>query len=224
MTSASVRPLSRWRTVLGAAVLVLASAVLQALAAVERWVVAADGWTREDRTIEDHLFDYAFPADPWENVGAAAQLHGIGTILLALGVLAAGRALTPPGRVGGLLVILIAASFGLLGLHALVSGVIDAPSPLQNVGIQLVLGLVSAVALVALALLWATVSWAAAVAAVLLLGATLPGYLFAAFAIAPMVMGYQSYDTTPWTEGVVAASTAVAGLLLLVAAGGRAVR
>ncbi|MWV48262.1 hypothetical protein GRS96_03100 [Rathayibacter sp. VKM Ac-2803] len=218
MTSVAVRPLAlRRRWALGAAGLLLASAVLQLLASIERWVVAADGSAREDSTIEDHRFDYSFPADPWENVGSAAQLHGIGTILLALGVLAAHRAFTPRGRVAGLLALLVAVSFGLLGLHALVSGVLGAPTPLQNVGLQLVLSTIPAVALVALALLWATESPFAAVAAVFLLGATLPGYLLAAFAIAPMIMNYQSYDTTPWTEAVVAASIAVAGLLVLVA-------
>ncbi|SMH49461.1 hypothetical protein SAMN06295885_3324 [Rathayibacter oskolensis] len=207
---------ARWS--LAAAGLVLASAALQLLASLERWVVAADAWTRTDRTIEDSLFDYFFPADPWENVGVSAQLYGVGGLLLALGVVATGRAFPP--RVGGapVLVAVVAGSFGLLGLHALVSGLLGAPSPLQNVGFQLVVGLLSALALVALALTWARRSWAAAIAALLLLGATLPGYLFSTFSIAPMITGYQSYDTTPWSETVVAGFTGAAGVLLLVAA------
>ena len=43
-------------------------------------------WNRADISIEDSRFDYWFPAAPWENLGAAAQLYGLGMIALAGGI------------------------------------------------------------------------------------------------------------------------------------------
>lgn len=216
----------RWA--LAAAGLLLASASLQGMASLERWVAQQTDWDRTDISIEDHRFDYAFPADPWENLGTAAQVFGFGTVLLAIGVLAMAKTVSssgsPIGRrtesaLEGMLVVLVAGSFALTGLHALFSGILGAPTLLQHLPLPLLFGAIGFAGLIVLAGRWLRVSWPTAVACLLLLGASLPGYLVAAFTIAPALAGYQSHDTTPWTETIVAAWPALAGLAMCGAAG-----
>lgn len=202
-----------WR--IAAAALVLASAVLQYLASMQRWVEAASTWTPTDRLVEDSLFDYFHPADPWENVGTAAQTFGAGYLLLALGVLAIGRASPDRSTLALVACRIVAASFALVGLHALISGLLGAPTVLQSTPLQLLRGLVEFVALVFLAASGARTSITTSLTWLLLIGATLLGYLVSTFLIAPAVTGYQSFDTTPHTETVVAAWTAAAGVALL---------
>jgi hypothetical protein len=196
-----------------AAVLLLGSAVLQQLAALERWVVAAP--MRHGDSIQSHLFDYSFPADPWEDVGAAAVLFGCGYLLLALGVVAA---LGSGRRRDRIAAVVVASCFGYMGMHALLSGLLGAPTILQSALLAVAPGLLAPVGLVVLAVSTARRAPAMSAACVLLLGATAPGYVFATFTVAPLLVGYQSFDTTPWTESVVAAATGLAGVALLLAA------
>ena len=65
---------------------------------------------------------------------------------------------------------------------------------------------------------WLRRSRAAVATCVFLVGSTGLGYFLAAFWIAPIFAGGVSYDTTPWTETVVAASTAAAGIAMILAA------
>lgn len=205
---------------LAAAGLFLGSGLLQLVASLERWFVLSASWTRGDHSIEDHLFDYSYPADPWQNLGTTAQVFGVGLLLLALGILAMARAVPRRGgHVERMLTLATAVSFGLTGLHAFVSGLIGVPSPLQLLPVQMLLSLVGFVGLLVLGARWVRASWSASVSCLLLLGATLPGYFLATFQIAPMLLGYQSHDTTPFTETIVTASTAGAGILMLLAAG-----
>ncbi|PJJ62428.1 hypothetical protein [Compostimonas suwonensis] len=204
---------------LAAAGLLLGSAALQLVASLERWVVLGGSWTRDDISVEDHLFDYSYPADPWENLATTAQFFGAGVLLLAPGILAMARAARRGGILERVLAVAVAASFGLTGAHALVSGLTGAPSPAQSLPVQGILSLIGFVGLIILAVYWLRTSPASSIACLFLLGATLPGYLVATFEIAPMIAGYQSYDTTPWTETIVAASTAAAGLAMIIAAG-----
>ncbi|MBB5640633.1 hypothetical protein [Cryobacterium roopkundense] len=205
---------------LAAAGLFVGSAVLQLLASLQRWVGLSGSGTLSDVSIEDHRFDYFYPADPWENVGTAAQLFGAGLLLLALGILVMTRAAAPrDGHLERMLALLVASSFGIHGAHALVSGAIGAPTPLQYLPVQMLLSLIGFVGLVAVGARLLRVSRAASVACVLLVAVTLPGYIVATFQIAPVIAGYQSYDTTPWTETILAASTAAAGVALAIAAG-----
>ncbi|TFD65401.1 hypothetical protein [Cryobacterium ruanii] len=142
-------------------------------------------------------------------------------LLLTLGILAMGHA-AHNGRVERMLTVATVAtadSFGLIGVHAVISGLIGAPSPLQFSPVQLSLTLVGFVGLIALAARWLRDSWAASAACLLLLGLTLPGYFLTTFQIAPALVGYQSHDTTPFTETIVAASRIAAGIAMLVAAG-----
>lgn len=210
-----------------AAGLLLSSAVLQFLASLQRWVGFRGSLAPEDLSAEDHLFDYDYPGEPWESIGTAAQLFGMGTLLQAIAVLA--MALSVLFLSGGagprsdlisvvevLLAIMLAASFGLYGAHALISGITDAPSLLQSAW---GLGLLGFPALIALAVLWRRKSPAATITCIALIGSTIGGYILAAFFVAPIFAGYVSHDTTPWTESVIAVSTAVAGSAMLFAAG-----
>lgn len=210
---------SRQWTVIAAA-LFLGTAAVQLTASLQRWVYLRAEWIRTDSLIEDHRFDYSYPADPWENVGSAAQLFGAGLILLALGMLALARASQrADGRSTQVAAVVVAVAFGITGMHAVVSGLAGVPSPAQYLPVQLILSILQILGLLYLCLRWLTVSWAATLACVFLLGSTLPGYLAATFVIAPAIAGYQSYDTTPWTETIVAATTALAGIWLLIAVG-----
>ncbi|WP_043671899.1 hypothetical protein [Clavibacter michiganensis] len=208
-------------SVLLAALLLAASAGLQHAASLERWVQAPP--MLGEHSIQSHLFDFSFPADPWEPVGDAAQLLGVGYLLLAAGLVAA---VAGPGirRPRGTLALAaaVAASFAYLGAHALVSGILGAPTALQSTTAAAVPGLVAPAGLVVLGVLHARPSPATAAACAMLLGATLPGHLVATFVVAPALVGEQSFDTTPWTESVVAAAVALAAVALLVGAGPRA--
>ncbi|TDX78935.1 hypothetical protein EDF35_2158 [Rathayibacter sp. PhB151] len=211
------------RGVLLAAALLLGAALLQLQASLQRWVTASEGWTRTDRSVEDHLFDYMIPADPWEPLGTAAQVHGVGLLLVAIALPVSARAIGG----GGLLrlsALLVAGVLGLSGLHGVLSGLIGAPTPLQLPFLQMMLGLVPVVGLGALAAKAHRRSVGAALAYACLLGSTLPGLLIATFVVAPAITGYQSFDTTPWTETVVAATVAAAGCAMLGAAAVLALR
>ncbi|WP_104133959.1 hypothetical protein [Cryobacterium sp. Y62] len=203
---------------LTAAGLFLGSALLQLVASLERWGVLMGSSTSADTSIEDHRFDYSYPADPWENLGSTAQFFGLSLLLVALGILAMAR-VAGNSRVKRMLSLITAASFGVAGLHALVSGLLGVPSPLQFLPVQVSLNLVGVVGLIILAACWLNTSRAASASCLLLLGVTLPGYLLVTFQIAPAIVGYQSHDTTPFTETIVAVSTAAAGVAMLVAAG-----
>lgn len=216
----AVRP--RWAA--WTAGLFFASAALQLVASLQRWVFARDAWQRADVLIEDHRFDYSYPADPWENLAAMAQLHGLGYLLLAAGVLAMGRTQVRSGPGTRILIAMIAVPFALAGAHALLSGLLGVPSPLQVVALHWVLGLCEFVGLIVLGVRWLPWSPTAAVTCLMLLGATVPGYLFATFTIAPAIAGYASHDTTPWTETIVAGCTAGAAIAMLVLASDAAVR
>lgn len=209
-----------------AAGLFLGSAALQLVASLQRWVVFRA--SHDEFVAEDHLYDYSFPHDPWENIGTSAQLFGAGTLTLAFGVLtmALGVVVLPRtvvrrsvaviiGVVEIVLAILVAGSFGIAGAHALVSGVTGIPSPLQQYGAT---GWIGIAGLMVLIVLWVFRSPAAMLACVFLMGTTGLGYFVAAFQIAPLVAGYVSNDTTPWTETVVAAWTAAAGFSMILAA------
>ena len=206
---------------LTAAALFLGSSVLQLHASLQRWVGFRGSLSASDLSAEDHLYDYTFALDPWVNIGTAAQLFGAGTVVLAIGVvaMALGVVALPNAAVHpGIAVIevtvaaLVAGSFGVYGAHAYLSGVSGTPSPLQSLGS---LSLVAPVGLIVLAVVWWRRSIAAALACIFLFGASDVGELLAAFVVAPIFAGGVSHDTTPWTETVLAASTAAAGVAMI---------
>ena len=206
---------------LTAATLFLGSAVLQLHASLQRWVVFRSSLTDGDVSAEDHLYDYTFALDPWVHIGTTAQLFGAGTLVLAVGVvvMALGIVTLPhaavhPGiaAIEVTIAVVVAGSFGVYGAHAYLSGVAGTPSPLQHMG---ALSLIAPTGLLVLAACWWRRSAAARFACAFLFGSSEVGILLAAFVIAPMFAGGVSHDTTPWTETVVAASTAAAGVAML---------
>ncbi|MFU8946548.1 hypothetical protein ACLRGF_07410 [Mycetocola zhadangensis] len=207
---------------LGAAALFVGAAALQLLAAIQRWVIfqPANGIS-----VEDHLFDYSVPYEPWVPIGTAAQLYGVGMLLVALGVLLlpvsatllrrpTEKRATAAVRMSGefALAVIGACSLGVEGAHALVSGINGTPSFLQHWG---ALGWLSLLSLIALAVLWRT-NRALMLACVFLIGSTSVGYLVSTFFIAPLISG-GSHDTARWTEAVVAGWAAAAGAAMVVA-------
>ncbi|MFS4507378.1 hypothetical protein ACMA46_14195 [Clavibacter sp. Sh2141] len=203
-----------------AALLLAGSAALQIDASLQRWVTARGALPAFRRdAIESHEYDYDTPTAGWVPLGDAAQRHGIGMILLALAVVALAVAVGAGGWTGALVTLAVAAPFGLAGVHALWSGIAGAPSPLA--GASLLPALLGVAGLVAVAVIRpgrAHASLLDVVALVLLTAPALPGYLAAAFLLAPLIHGDTSYDTTPWTETVIGAEVGLAALVLLVAA------
>ena len=209
-----------------ASVLFLGSAALQHHASVQRWVVFAGSRPASESFGEDHLYDYYFPLDPWVNIGTTAQFFGVGILIQALAVvvMAAGVLLAPRtatsrhalvavGEFG--IAVVIAATFAILGTHALISGLDGVPSPLQSIW---ALGHVSLLGLLILTWLWWRKLRAASVACLFLTGSTLMGYFLSSYLIAPIIAGGTSHDTTRWTESVVAATTAAAAIAVILAA------
>jgi hypothetical protein len=211
---------SRWPGLVATALLV-ASAALQFAASAQRWQFADPSVIPADRSIEDHLFDYAFPSDPWISVGSAAILFGIASLLIAaaLTCLAMGaRSVYRHGVVLWIAGILAAAPSALAGVHAVLSGVLGTPSSMQYVVATVgafVLGLAQAAGLVFLAVVVArrSIGWTVGILA--LIGTTVMGHIVALFIIAPAIVGYTSFDTTPWSEAVVAGFTLVAAIAVL---------
>jgi hypothetical protein len=195
------------------------SGVLQIVASVERWVVARADLPAGDVTFEDHLYDYFWPADPWVPIGTAAQVVGLALLLVAAAVGVLALSLRRTGTAWALIAVGgVAVPIAVTGMHALASGAIGAPTFLQHGAVQAIAWAVPFLGLLALAVRWIARAPFLALAAVLLLGVTLPGYLVATFAIAPRLVGYQSHDTTPWSETVVAVCTLLAGVSLAAAA------
>jgi hypothetical protein len=215
---------------LAAAGLFLVSAALQLAASLQRWVVFSGSRAPNEISVEDHRFDYYFAWDPWEHIGTTGQFFGTGILVQVLGLLAmAVGVLTQPvaaarrvtaaalAAVESVLALLVAATFGVIGTHALVSGLNGTPSPLQgSSALFWALMLVGSAGLVSLGLLWRARLRAAMAACAFLFGSTVMGYFMATYVIAPIIGG-TSHDTAPWTETVVAASTGLAGVAMLFA-------
>jgi MFS family permease len=196
------------------------SALLQTAAAAQRWALEVRD-PGPQRTIEDHLFDYVIPVEPWVSIGSAALLFGVGYLLIAVGIVCLGlgcRAVRGAGSAPVIAAVVSGAPVAVFGLHAAVSGMTGAPSALallMPVGFTF-LGGVQIAGLVVMATMAASRSRGWAVGLIVLTATSVFGYVLAGFHIAPLLAGYQSYDTTPWTEGVVAAFTLVAATAILI--------
>jgi len=155
------------------------------------------------------------------SVGQAAVLFGICYLLIGAAIVCVGvaaRSAIAAGRGTVVAAIISAVFFAFFGSHALISGLMGRPTPLQEVLATVggaVIGLAQVLSLVVLAAMVLRRSATWAVGLLLLGGTSMIGYLVAVFAIAPMIVGYQSYDTTPWSEGVLAATTAVSAVVFL---------
>lgn len=205
------------------AVLLIPTAWLQHAASLQRWVTLADSEPANILIAEDHLYDYFFPTDIWVNFGTvtaqyslAALLLMIGMISLTLGVLLQ-TTVAPKQRIllECSLSAVVVAWFGISSLHVYLSGITGNPSVMQHWGL---LGALATIAGAALAILWWGRAPVAALGSCLLMGSTVVGYMIAFVVFAPIFAGYISHDTTPWTESIVAATTAVAALAAILAA------
>lgn len=66
----------------------MGSAALQCAASLQLRAVFRDPHSPEALWGEDHVYEYFFPVQPWQNVGSAAQFFGAGSLLRALGIAA----------------------------------------------------------------------------------------------------------------------------------------
>ncbi len=205
-----------WGTVAVSALLV-GSGTLEVAAARERWWPAcplggfdAPACVR----LQSHEFDFLTPADPWIPLGQAATLGGLSLLLLALAMGILPWLLAAQSRS------VTAAASLLMGLGALQNGIVTLRS--GQVGrpvLGAVLGPAGWCLLLGLLLMFVVAStpepgdeprpgigWP-----LTLVGLLASSILLVQLLIAPIVLAYTSYDTTPWTE-------AVDGAVLLLAA------
>lgn len=199
-------------------VLLLASAVLQIQASLQRWVTARRGLAPGDISIEDHRYDYDLPGVSWEPIGSAAQVYGAGLILLAAGILVLGRVIRGRRWLKVFSIVAIAVPFMLLGVHAVIAGLTGHVTSIGDAGgLLLIINVLGFVGLAVLLGDHTTTTPMEAWVGVFLFGSSLAGYFVASFLIAPVLNGDTSYDTTPWTETVIGAMTAAAGITALLA-------
>lgn len=201
--------------------LLAGSGVLTIVAAAQRWWPACQlgGFdTAECLRLQDHRYDFAGPSAPWTPVGAAAELQGVATLLLAVAVLflpglLTGRRPRPPYILAA---VLVSAGFAVDALATWLSGragelvTLPWPWPLGLLWViawpALLFG--SAVADTSVPLRVWTGRWAVVVC--LLASTTFITQLL----LAPMFLGYSSYDTTPWSEVVTGALLITAAVFL----------
>ena len=196
-----------------AALLGLSGALMYA-ASWQRWAGACPWGVSEGGAcdvVQDHLYDFVPPGNPWEPVGDAAQLAGWSLLVLAPAFVLLPWALT--GRRPGIFsaAAVVAATLGLVsvGVATLRSGqagsVVD---PFAGDVAMLLWALTPPILLVT----WAVAArgWAARAAAASL------------FLAAPLVAAFSyavgPYDARPWWEAISGVLTATAGLCQLVAA------
>ncbi|GAA1877693.1 hypothetical protein GCM10009715_25520 [Paeniglutamicibacter psychrophenolicus] len=219
-----------WLAIAGS--LFLLSFLVQLAAVLQRWVVPAGARGPRGLLIENHRYDYYFPVENWVPLGTTAQLFGLALLLQAIGVLAmaAGVMFLPDPTVDhlrsvgiaaaaceALLAVLFAASFAVIGSHALVSGLTGAASGMPDAtGLSWGVLLAGVVPPLILAAMWRARLPAAGAACVFLLGTGFAGYLAAIYVISPL-LALKAYDAR-WAESVQAASTGAAAVAMAVGA------
>ncbi|WP_328531740.1 hypothetical protein OG984_11670 [Nocardioides sp. NBC_00368] len=209
------------------------SGVLAYVAAWQRWSeVCPRGGFDEPACLQrqDHLYDYQWPASPWQPIGHAAEIYGLSVLLLAVAAFTLPFLLMPVFRRHTLWPLAVIPAVVLVGIGVLVLASGIAGRPVAVPGFDLT-------ALIVVGVLWPTVLIISAVIAasgygpdgwpeaaedrpstarsvstvvtVLLIAATtvLPTY----FVVGPIAAAYVSHDTAPWSE-------APAGVLLVLAA------
>jgi len=207
-----------------AALLFFASALLQLRASHSRWVTFAGTLGPTDFSIESHEYDYYLPGEGYLPIpdtgvpmGTGLLLQSAGMVLLLLCLLSSS---SPGGRISRniqlTLGLLASASCALIGYDALRTELDGEPPGLTTSVVSqviILLGFVALGALCAMCLRWFP---AVGIACFCLLGTTVLGFLVIYLFVAPMFTGYVSHDTTPGTETIMALTTAVAGLFMLI--------
>ncbi len=192
-------------------------------AAQLRWGDACAGGFDESSCvlIQDQLYDYVLPMEPWVPIPGAAELAGLSYILiaLALGLVFAAVRSAWWARVPQVLLVLSALMFG---VTTLLSGRAGVPvEPATSIVAWWIFGLtIGGVMLLATlvglpssgpdadSLLPPIAWWVWAV--LLLLAMPFPEYIWIS-----VVLGYESSDTTPWTGAGAGVLLTLAGLVLI---------
>ena len=197
-----------------AALIALAGA-LSVAAAAQRWWPACKGGDFDAvgcLELQDHLYDYVAPTAPWVPVGSAAQLAGAAMVLLAVGV-----TLLPwlwlPRRplvclavaVPALAVLFIGGLTWSAGLsHEATAGGMGPTILVWSFGLPVALAMAAATSRDDHTP-QRTTRWRVVITVLVAMATPLAEFVFG-----PMLVGYRSHDSTPWTE-------AVTGVLLVTA-------
>ena len=206
----------------GASALLAASGVLAIAGSAQRWWPACQIGAFDSGEcwgLQDDAYDYTYPSSSWTPVGMAAELHGIGMLLLAVAVLLLPGILLGrrPGLVLSISAVVVAVATAVVAAAQWRSGFEGQVVPVPGSGVAVTLSWLGLPALV-IALAVSTVLhpplvsppqrvWTGRLVVMACLVANNPIFHFVA---ASILVGYTSYDTNPWSE-------AVGGLLLVVA-------
>ncbi|MEO7754678.1 MAG: hypothetical protein ABIS35_14820 [Terracoccus sp.] len=220
MSSISSGAVLRMRLVARVAVslLLVAAGLLMAAASWQRWWPACrlgDFDALACIPLQDHLYDFILPTDPWVPIGNAAQLSAVGLLVWAF-ALALVPLLVPgsrPGRLTRVLSAVMGVGVAMMAAFTWVSGQAGRAVTVDWLH-PVIAGLLI---LWPVAMVVATVPphlrapgppnrWLLVTVGLLVGSAPLPSYF-----VVPVIVGYASHDSTPWEEAVV-------GLMLVAAA------
>ncbi|MEP6563111.1 MAG: hypothetical protein ABJD68_18780 [Nakamurella sp.] len=196
---------------------------LSILAAQLRWGDACAGGfdSQSCLVVQDHLYDYLLPMEPWVQIAGAAELAGSSYLVVALAIALVCAAVRSSvwGRV---LQVMLVLSVVLFGLTTVLSGGAGAPiEPATSLAEWLFLGwaIVGPMALVVFVTHYALgpaadsllppLAWTLW-AGLLVLATPFPEYFLMSLAV-----GYTSYDTTPRTGAGAGVVFSSAGLVLI---------
>jgi hypothetical protein len=204
--------------------LLAVSGVFTVAASAQRWWPACRiGAFDSNRCpeLQDHLYDYINPSDPerpvdgnaaWVPLGSAAELHGVGMLVLAVAVLLlpwvlAGRW---PGWKLTIAALVVSAGVAVAALPTLLSGLEGEAVSLPHMWLPQVLLVLGIPALLIVSAMRATpgprrvemARWT------VVLCLAVANNMMVTYLMAMVILMYGSYDTTPWTE-------AIGGVLLI---------
>jgi hypothetical protein len=206
----------RWLVRGAVSALISLAGALSVAAAAQRWWPACKRGDFDAVACikaQDHLYDYVAPTAPWVPVGDAALLAGVAMTLLAIGV-----TLLPwlwlPRRplvclavaVPALAVLLVGGLTWSAGLSHEIPAVEIVPAILAwSFGLPLVLAAAAATSRDDHTAQWTT-RWRVVVSVLIAIATPLGEVMFA-----PILIGYLSHDSTPWTGAVTGALLVTAG-------------
>jgi len=197
------------------------SGALLVAASWQRWAAAcpwsADWESRACETVQDHLYDFLPPVEPWAPVGVAAQLAGASLLVLAAALLLLPRRPAawlpkPVLTVGVVISVLGVVDVGVATLRSGIQGVVVEPLA-SMLSFSVFMQLVPLV----VAFLVPDSGRKSCLAAAVLL-------VLASPFVAAFTYGLGSFDARPWWEAVSGVLTVAAGLCLAVGAVRRPVR